>query len=74
METYIAAENIDLGSDCMVVARTNRGIFVAVHDGNRPNIGQASELLPKGRAIQLIAAALSLTEDERIYKVPFMIS
>lgn len=74
METYIAIEDIDSGSEGMVIVRTPRATYVGVHTGANASIGQASEALPRGRKVQLGGFILSLTEDERVYNVPFTLT
>lgn len=76
MEMYIAAVDIEAGTDCMLIVQVGRGYFLGVWDGINPakNLGTSSETLSKGRLVQIEGGIISLTEDERIRKVPFTLS
>lgn len=76
METYLAIEDIAADTECLIVARINGKPYIAAAGigRNGESIGTSSEPLLRGRLAQLNEGALSMTADERVYKVPFSIS
>lgn len=71
METYLASEDIDSGAECIVIARIGGKPYLAAKLSRAGDVvGTASEALPRGREVQLSEGGFSLTENERIYRVP----
>lgn len=69
---YIAAEDIAKDADCVIVARINGKPFIATSENhNGETVGISVIALPKGRIVQAIEGDLYLTEDTRVYRVPF---
>lgn len=72
METYIVSEDIELGVECIVIARIGGKPYLAAKLARAGDVvGTASEALPKGREVQLSEGGFSLTNNERVYRVPF---
>lgn len=72
---YIAAEDIDSGVECILIATIGDKPFIAANGEGRTgeNVGTSAIAIPKGRVCQAIEGVLYLTEDTRIYRVPFSI-
>lgn len=72
METYIVSEDIASGADCIVIARISDKPYIAAKLSRAGEIvGTASQALPRGREVQLSEGAFSLTNNARVYRVPF---
>lgn len=71
---YIAATDIEAGVECIIFATIGGKPFIAASgSGTGENVGTSAIAIPKGRVCQAIEGVLYLTEDTRIYRVPFSI-
>lgn len=70
---YIVSEDIAEGVECLLIGRVGGKPFIAASGEGRngETVGISVIALPKGRIVQAIEGDLYLTEDPRVYRVPF---
>lgn len=70
---YMACEDIAENTACIIVGRIGGYPYIAAQILGRDGqyLGQSSVALPKGRIVQVEGEILSLTENEKVYRVPF---
>lgn len=72
METYLVSEDIAEGVACILIAVIGGKPYLAAKLARAGNIvGTTREALPRGREVQLSEGGFSLTNNERVYRVPF---